>query len=308
MMKKACSNILSFSKKVFTKNKTTIFWIIFIIMNLILFLFLPFVFEYIILKIFNFEGLLKIDLRKEYLNFYATILSGLFTVFGVILTINFENQQKKKENSITYKPIISIYGINDLVSGLRREAIFQCSYESSFFEENRNDKAQTFFDKQQNNMLKFNLVLKNRGRGETYNAVLGNLKIEDNYCNSHNLQCITCSEQYIGEILKDEFCIIQISLPSEIFVPKNVDDYCLTIMVPIVYSDMFNRVKYELIVHINCEVKVVSDLEPPYEKGDEYKFVSVFYEIGEIFPLMNIYSNKKKKFVHEEEFIRDNND
>lgn len=63
---------------------------------------------------------------------------------------------------------------------------------------------------------------------------------------------------------------------------------------------MFNRVKYQDIIHIKLKVIIdkVQEKEPYYYK-DNFKWAKVEYEIMEILPQHNIYSEKKKKYIHE---------
>ena len=62
---------------------------------------------------------------------------------------------------------------------------------------------------------------------------------------------------------------------------------------------MFNRTKYQDVVHIKLKVIIEKIESKPYSYKDNFKWAKVSYELYEIIPLKNIYSEKQKKYVHE---------
>ena len=113
--------------------------------------------------------------------------------------------------------------------------------------------------------------------------------------------------QYIGEVLKDEYIGIDVNLPNYLFMPEKMEGvlwYELRTNTFISYSDMFNRVRYQYCIHIVYKVIIEEFIEdPPFFYKEGFKYAKVRYELFHIMPEMKIYSKKQKKFVHEHSYI-----
>lgn len=142
----------------------------------IIFLTLPILFEEIIATLIK-NKIMTVNLDSVYLDFYATILSGIFTLIGVVITIKHENNIKKKDETITYKPILAVDGINKNINCMVREVGLGMGYSSSNSDPDRERKCEDFFELQKSNNPKYRLYIKNKGRGETFNAVLEDFEV-----------------------------------------------------------------------------------------------------------------------------------
>lgn len=108
---------------------------------------------------------LKVDIFTnpgDVLSFYGSILGGIITLGGVIITIDYERRIKNKEFELQYKPILKLEG--------KKLAPHEAS----------NCEIDIYTDKCFNR-LEFSrtcLNLKNVGRGEMLNVTFSNISIE----------------------------------------------------------------------------------------------------------------------------------
>ncbi len=274
---------------------------------LIIFLTLPILFEKIIAILIE-NKIMTDNLNSIYLDFYGTILSGIFTLIGVVITIKHENNVKKNDETITYKPILAVDGINKNINCITREVGLGMGYSSSNSDPDREIKCEEFFEQQKSNNPKYRLYIKNKGRGETFNAVLEDFEVASaNWDKEINVHSNIGGNQYIGEVLKDEYIGIDVNLPNYLFMPekmKGVLWYELGTNTIISYSDMFNRVRYQYRIHTVYKVIVEKFVEEqPYFYRNGFKYAKVNYELSHIMPEMRIYSKKHKGFIHEHKYV-----
>ena len=289
-------------KKIFIILK----WLFVLVIFVVAFLSMPIFFEKLILWLID-KKIICEGSDSNYVNFYATILSGLFTLVGVVITIKYEDRIRKEEESILYKPILVIDDINIKKSGYLRDVGLGMEFFSSFSDPNKNFKYEEFLKQQDNNNSKYKVFIKNNGRGETFNTVLENFELVNvNWDDKINLYSKYSSNQYIGEILKEDSFGIVVHLPNFLFMPERPDSqkwYELRTNTYISYSDMFNRIKYQLCIHTVHKVIIENfEDEQPYLYKDGYKYAKVRYEIMYFIPKMSIYSFKHKKYISEKSY------
>ena len=126
---------------------------------LIIFLTLPILFEKIITILIE-NKIMTDNLDSIYLDFYGTILSGIFTLIGVVITIKHENNVKKKDETITYKPILAVDGINKNINCIAIEVGLGMDYSSSNSDPDGERKCEEFFEQQKINNPKYRLYIK----------------------------------------------------------------------------------------------------------------------------------------------------
>lgn len=285
-------------------------YVVLLSLSVLVFLALPIIFEKIISFLIE-NKILTDNLDFGYLNFYGTILSGIITLMGVKITIKHENNVKKNDETITYKPILAVDGINKKISCMSREIGLGMEYVFSNSDPDMKRKSEKFFEQQKSNNPKYCLYIKNKGRGETFNAILEDFIVASaNWDKEINVHSNIGHNQYIGEVLKDEYIGINVNLPNYLFMPEKMKDvlwYELSTTTIISYSDMFNRVRYQYRIHTVYKVVVEEFVdEQPYFYRDGFKYAKVCYELLEIMPEMRIYSKKHKKFIHEHKYITEN--
>lgn len=249
-------------------------------------------------------GIIDCSSKSSYLSFYSTIIGGSITLIGVWITLLNDRESKKEEDSIKYKPILRFYGINKKDNCLLREVHFDMPFSCSRDDVEFEKKHDLFYKQTRSTEPLFRILFKNVGRGETYNAVLEKAEISSvSWDNKSNLSFSGGWNQYVGEICQNELFGINFYLPQYLFITEDLNgrsyhEICINLIVN--YSDMFNRIKYQDITHIKLKVIIdkVQD-ELPYHYKDNFKWAKVKYEIMDILPLHNIYSEKKKDYIHE---------
>lgn len=242
------------------------------------------------------------------LSFYGAVLSGMLTVIGVFLTIRNENDKDKNDDSIKYKPILKLDGINLDEKCCYREV--GLDYAIAYGNDNPNKEQ--IFRKYCENLCgespKYQLYFKNVGRGETFNARLENFKIQSlNWTDISNINSSYSTPMYIGEINKDGYLAVYVYLPDYLILPKetpNIKFFNLCTELTITYSDMFDRMKYKLILYVHHKITItgIEQLAPDVP-NDKYHYVKVKYEPYDSITEKMIFSQKKGDYVHEHEYV-----
>ena len=288
------------------KFKTKI--IIIIIATIVLLILIP-LFLNIVFKIDSGIWFLQSEWSAgEALGFYGAVLSGTLTILGVIITIRHEKNESRKDDSIKYKPILEICGVDLPITCGHRDVGLGYSVGFSHNTPNQDELTEKYLNSQLKNPSKYTLCFKNVGRGETFDAYIEkfevhNMKWEDitNIYPNHS------THQYIGEIIKDGFMSVGVKLPDYLILPKELNGqkwFELSAKLYINYSDMFNRIKYQYVVYLSHKVNIVQiESDSPYFYNDNYQCAKVTYELYQIMPEKMIFSKEKGKFVHENKFI-----
>lgn len=240
----------------------------------------------------------------SYFTFYASFLSGLITLVGVIITLRSEDKQKQIDDSIKYKPILRVEGIDLDENCLLREVHFGMGFSSSNNDPKREEKCEKFYKQTMPENPLFRLFIKNIGRGETSNAVLEKAEVKNiSWDNESNLSFSGGWNQYVGEICVNELLGIDFYLPEYLFITENLKGrkyHEMSFEIFINYNDMFNRIKYQEIIHIKLRVDIVKiDKELPYFYKEGFEWAKVRYSSPLIMPIKNIYSVKDKEYIHE---------
>lgn len=244
----------------------------------------------------------------EALGFYGATLSGVLTVLGVLLTIRHEKNESRKDDSIKYKPILEVCGVDLPVTCGHREVGLGYSVGFSHASPNQKELEEKYLDSQLDSKPKYTLYFKNVGRGETFNAYIDNFEVNNmNWDDITDIYPNHSTHQYIGEIIKDGYLSVGVKLPDYLVLPKELDGHKwfeLSTKLYINYSDMFNRVKYQYIVYLSHKIIIENIESDSFDFYNEnYHCVKVKYELYQIMPQKMIFSKEKGEFVHENKFI-----
>ena len=241
---------------------------------------------------------------SSYFSFYASFFGGLITLVGVVITLKSDSKQKQEDDSIKYKPILRVEGIDLTENSLLREIHFGMSFHASNNDPEKEEKYKKFYEQTHTANPLFRLFIKNIGRGETFNAVLEKAEIKSiSWDDESNLSFAGGWNQYVGEICVNELLGIDFYLPEYLFITENLKGrkyHEISFDIFINYSDMFNRIKYQEIIHIKLRVDIVKiEKELPYFYKEEFKWAKVRYSSPLIMPMKKIYSLKDKEYIHE---------
>lgn len=288
-----------------------ILWILLILAGILIIIFMPIVLNWMIKILIDYK-IINESYKEHLLSFYATILGGGATLIGVWMTIKHENKVKKEEDLIKYKPILEVCGINEPQTCGVREVKLGMPFYASNSDPDKEKKYEKFYKQLEDN-TKYRILLQNKGRGETFDAVLNRFEfLETNWDKENTLLGSAISEnQYIGEILKDGYFGIDVKLPNYLFMTEKQEGvlwYELRTKIIISYSDMFNKIKYQYEIYTNFKVSVEKfEEEQPYFYKDGFKYARVNYNLTEIIPVKKIYSQKKEDYINISEYMKERN-
>lgn len=261
----------------------------------------------LIIIIFILFVLLWKDVYKDMISFFGSLLGGYITLWGVLLTLEYQNNQNRREEELKYKPILDVEEVNvdDRLLPTCKYREFTITYPNYDIGEGILLDGQT---------VETNLLFKNSGRGETHKTIIEDIRVKNVSWDENAHLCPDYSGPlYIGEITSGSHFKIKINLPTRLFMPilsDGSESYSMAITVNITYSDMFDRMKYRLDLHLLFGVSVsrfVEELPEYYKDGDKegLKFAEVEYRYKEVGPSKLIYSNKARDYIHEASYFRD---
>lgn len=288
-----------------------ILWILIILVVILIIVFMPVALNWIIKILIDYK-IVNESYNEDLLSFYATILGGGATLIGVWMTIKHENKIKREEDLIKYKPILEVCGINESQTCGLREVKLGMPFYSSNSDPDKEKKYEKFYKQLEDN-TKYRILLQNKGRGETFGAVLNRFEfLETNWDKENTLLGSAISEnQYIGEILKDGYFGIDVKLPNYLFMPEKQEGllwYELRTKIIISYNDMFNKMKYQYEIYISFKVSVERfEEEQPYFYKNGFRYAKVIYNSIEIMPVKKIYSKKKEEYITISEYMKEIN-
>lgn len=273
-----------------------------IILFVVVLALLPFLLIYFCKYIISLLGI-KSDYESIILNTYGVVIASTITLFGVILTLSKQRDETKKENIVKFKPILQLTDNKTLTMCIMREAeiSFQINLKSG---DSESDKKRDLLYKQlRENCPNIDLLFVNKGRGETYNAVLEQIEIKEVSWDKDNHIYPMYGTQYIGQILQGNYFKLFINLPNYLFLKSNEQSYKLSIVIKINYSDMFDKVRYQYELFLKIKVIVEQVLDEPFFYKEGFVYAKVNYELDEVMPQNNIFSEKEKKYMHELYYI-----
>lgn len=249
------------------------------------------------------------------LSFYGSVLSTVLAVLGVILTIQHEQDTRRKDNSVLYKPILELVHVNPHslpeVCSYRKVGLgYGIGYCKNDITE---DQINNLLSQQHVNNPKYILLFQNVGRGETFNTVVDDFKVTSvNWKDISNIAPNIGCNQYIGEIVQNGYFYISVNLPDYLIIPKNLENqrwFELGADLEISYSDMFDRIRYQTTLNIKHKITVLEETTPsPLIYDDNYHYVKVIYEPYEIMPLKKIFSIQSGTFVEQHELSNKNDE
>lgn len=252
---------------------------------------------------------------EDTLAFYGDILGAAVAVIGVVWTINHERKERKKDNSILYKPILELLDVNpqEHITCGRRDVGLGYSIGCRNDQPNHEQLTEFFFNQQRQNNPKYVLIFKNVGRGETFNAVVDYFHVKSK--NWEDISCIDCNmncNQYVGEIIQNGYFKVRVNLPDYLVLPKDLGSrkwFEIVTELSFSYSDMFNSIRYRSLLILKHKIVVESEASPaPYIGNDNYHYVKVCYDLYEIMPMKMVFSEKDNSFVRETKYIPDGNE
>jgi len=219
------------------------------------------------------------------IGYYGSILGGALTLIGVWATLKHHEKSERKERSIQFKPIL------DIANNSKAPALIptrEVRINVPGYSDHTRSSPPKYISQNEKRKETFFLVLQNKGRGETANAVLKSFKPvfkNINWTEEHQLHS-SSGEMSLGEIVSNDHLKILIHLPQYLLVKKesvaqNEKLYLNTVM-KIQYSDMFEETKYEYTIHKRYSIEL--DKSDSEEIGSDYLAVRAKYTLDQVMP------------------------
>ncbi|WP_187759372.1 hypothetical protein [Streptococcus sanguinis] len=106
----------------------------------------------------------------DLLSFYGAVLGAVITLIGLIVTLNYQSNQARKDDAVKYRPILRFNSMNNEFEELmgRQEVTISFPFDSpeQKIKETSSELDKIIYERYTNNLTHFHMVLKNKGRGE----------------------------------------------------------------------------------------------------------------------------------------------
>ena len=216
----------------------------------------------------------------DLLSYYGSLLGGIITLVGVVMTLNYQTKQSEADDAIKYKPIIKLASVENEYSDFIANRELSVRFPVWYFNDDslRVQKEKTF-EEQMKCITSFHVLLKNKGRGEAVDVSLDSVKIEEvSWDDDSKLYIASNMPLSMGDILVDEKADVIINFPNYLFLKdENTSQNLIRIELKLSYNDMFRRNKKEFGMLLDFQVlREASAPAPcPYKDGFSYYFVRI---------------------------------
>ncbi|MFP3768017.1 hypothetical protein U5M32_07950 [Streptococcus sp. TATVAM-FAB35] len=211
----------------------------------------------------------------DLLSYYGSLLGGIITLFGVVMTLNYQTKQSEKDDLIKYKPILKIASVENTHPEFIGRHEFRVYFPVQYSKDDINKKViKSLFEKQMESVTSFHMILENKGRGEAVDVSLNSVNIAEVSWDDESNICITSSTPLsMGDILVNEKVDIIITFPNYLFLKDDtVDQNNILIELKISYNDMFRRSERELKLLLDFQIAASTAAPAPcfYKHGFTY--------------------------------------
>lgn len=193
----------------------------------------------------------------DLLSYYGSLLGGIITLVGVVMTLNYQTKQSEADDAIKYKPIIKLASVENEYSDFIANRELSVRFPVWYFNDDslRVQKEKTF-EEQMKCMTSFHVLLKNKGRGEAVDVSLDSVKIEEvSWDDDSKLYIASNMPLSMGDILVDEKADVIINFPNYLFLKdENTSQNLIRIELKLSYNDMFRRNKKEFGMLLDFQV------------------------------------------------------
>lgn len=206
----------------------------------------------------------------DLLSFYGAVLGALITLIGLVVTLDYQSKQARKDDDVKYRPILKIRqekrdrktlaGISDLIK-----------------EEELNISFPGFDDSRYNwhgYKKNIKLLLENKGRGEATNVSLDAAYVKNaSWDEDSHLYFSTSFPVSLGEILVGESVVFNISVPGHMFLKEMFTENFVSIELVISYDDIFHRNRTTVKGVFTFIIKGSAICEAPYDYKPDFQFM-----------------------------------
>lgn len=229
-------------------------------------------------------GTISYDTGLIIVGYGGSIIGGFLTLYGVWWTIKKQEEQRREDLSIQYKPLLSFIGsLESTEEKYCRNLDFQILERY-----HENDIPEYIKLNKKFDNIKFSFTLRNTGRGNVAYGSIEKLTIENPDIFDNHLQ----NSYFLGainELVPGQEIALILNFPNLLRLKDtylNKDVISTTINCIIEYSDEFNIHRYELNLHftINIEIRAIN-----YSSGvPGISIIAPIYSITQCVPFHKI--------------------
>lgn len=216
----------------------------------------------------------------DLLSYYGSLLGGVITLVGVVMTLKYQTKQSEADDAIKYKPIIKLASVENTYPKFigQREVFVRFPF-LSFKDDIYSEGKKALFEEQMKSVTSFHVLLENKGRGEAVDVSLDSVKLKEvSWDDDSNLSIASSMPLSMGDILVGEKADVLITIPNYLFLKsENTNQNHIRIEVRLSYNDMFRRNKKELGMLLDFQVlgETLAPAPYPYKDGFSYYFVRI---------------------------------
>lgn len=213
----------------------------------------------------------------DLLSYYGSLLGGIITLVGVVMTLNYQTKQSEADDAIKYKPILKLSAVDVEYIGFmgRREVKIMFPFYAFNHDEYKIQKEKLFY-RQMEDTSDFHLIFENKGRGEAVEVSLDSVGIREvDWDEDSHLYIGASVPMSLGEILVNEKADIIISLPNYLFLKTGREYYSIRIDLVVSYNDMFHRNKKTMKILSDFQIIPVNKATAPYIYKEEFEYYEV---------------------------------
>ena len=219
--------------------------------------------------------------KDAWISFFGSVAGGLLTITGVIWSLEAQENQRREDLAIQYKPLLSL--IDVFSSKSKEEHIFTTQRDIYYGSMVCNNSSYAAENEKYKNDNYIGLVFNNIGRGQIENCVITDVTTNDNTFFENSIFWdfrANFADLMVGE---KSAIIIHFPIYTPLYANNIVSPFYYSLKITIRYTDEFNINKYKYEVYVSLKIKyelseyLVDDL-------DKTPVVRLGYAINSIMP------------------------
>lgn len=212
----------------------------------------------------------------DLLTFYGSIIGGVITLLGVVITLDNNAKQTKMDDDVKYRPILRLDSVNGEWNNImgRRNVGISFPFIALNDDIYENAKREVFHE-QMSEVCDFHLIFKNKGRGEATDASFEDVRIYDISWDEKSHLSIDSKQLIIGELLVDESVDLIITFPSYLFLKENQNEYNIFIEFTLSYNNIFHRNKRKVKLLSNFKIIPLKLAVDPYFYKERFRYYQI---------------------------------
>jgi hypothetical protein len=212
----------------------------------------------------------------DLLSFYGAVLGALITLIGLVITLDYQSKQARKDDDVKYRPILKIIEVKRGTQKLDDiELIGEEELRISF----PGLDGSNYGYNGNGNFRKFKIVLKNKGRGEATNVYLDAAYVKNaSWDEDIHLDFSTSFPVSLGEVLVGESLVFNISVPEHMFLKEMFTENLVSIELVISYDNIFHRNRTTIKGLFTFIIRGSEIYEASYDYKPDFQFMRATWD------------------------------